>query len=191
MLRLDSLVVTGADLRAGEAFPPAALPVGAWTRTPRVHHPPNAHTGQDLVPEPPVQDEARPAGEGVTPGGARRRGAGVTAEGRRAGTSARRQALYLWQALGPSGPPLLPTPSHARSAEMVVGPVWPVRRQAQPTQLGLFYLKLVVFKLRTFCTQKTSQVTPEEGAWTLHTCAYKLSWPYTFNQIISSLTRGR
>lgn len=48
------IVRAGPNVRTGEAIPPAALPIGAWERTPRVHHPPHPHTGQDMVPEPQV-----------------------------------------------------------------------------------------------------------------------------------------
>lgn len=50
-------LLQGANLRAGATLPSAALPECARTRTPGVHHTPDAYPGEDLVPESQVQDE--------------------------------------------------------------------------------------------------------------------------------------
>lgn len=97
-------VLQGPDAGAGEALPPAALPVrareGAAGAAPR----PDADPGEDLVPEPPLQDEEGPGGRGAA---ARGRGDGAPAPGaaqaRRPDPGAGREALpHLPTGLGES-----------------------------------------------------------------------------------------
>ena len=47
----------GADIRIGATLQAAALPVGAGARTFRPRDRFDADAGEDLVPEPPLQDE--------------------------------------------------------------------------------------------------------------------------------------
>lgn len=91
-------VLQGADAGVGAALPAAALPVGARARAAGAPATPHAHTGQNLVPEPPLQAEARArAGSrrGARPGsgcrGARRARPAAPRGGARAG--ARRAAV--------------------------------------------------------------------------------------------------
>ena len=55
-------VLQGADPGAGEALPSAALPVRAREGAAGPPPQPDPHPGEDLVPEPPLQDEERPGG---------------------------------------------------------------------------------------------------------------------------------
>ncbi|CAO2578474.1 hypothetical protein LEMLEM_LOCUS564, partial [Lemmus lemmus] len=80
-----SSLLQSTDLRAGAALPAAAVPVGARARAPGQPHPPYAHAGQDLVPEPSLQDEACPGRErygGDTPALAAPRGRARLGQGR-------------------------------------------------------------------------------------------------------------
>ena len=50
-----NLVLQGSDLRTGEALSPAEIFVCARARTPRALDQPDAHTSENLVPEPSLQ----------------------------------------------------------------------------------------------------------------------------------------
>ena len=53
----ESVIFQGADVRAGEAVPAAKVPLGAGEGAPLPDPQPHAQPGQDLVPEPPLQDQ--------------------------------------------------------------------------------------------------------------------------------------
>ena len=57
------------SLRAGAALQAAALSVGARTRADGGHVETDVTTGEDLVPEPTLQDEASESGQVVGAGG--------------------------------------------------------------------------------------------------------------------------
>lgn len=53
----ESAVFEGADLRAGEAVPATKVPLGAGEGAPLANPQPQPEPGQDLVPEPSLQDQ--------------------------------------------------------------------------------------------------------------------------------------
>lgn len=55
-------LLQGANLRTGAALPAAALPLCTGEGTSGWAHPSHPEPGEDLVPEPPLQDEAGPRG---------------------------------------------------------------------------------------------------------------------------------
>lgn len=58
-------VLQGADAGVGAPLPAAALPVGARARAAGAPAAPHSHAGQNLVPEPSLQAEARPRARGL------------------------------------------------------------------------------------------------------------------------------
>lgn len=83
-------VFQGADLGTGEALPSAALPVrpgeGAAGADPQL----DPDTGQDLVPEPPLQDEERARRGSARPGDP---AASAAAQGRRSDSGPGRETV--------------------------------------------------------------------------------------------------
>uniref|UniRef100_G1K9J1 Uncharacterized protein n=1 Tax=Anolis carolinensis TaxID=28377 RepID=G1K9J1_ANOCA len=130
----DPRFSTSPGLRAGAALQAAEVPLGAGAGAPGQHDPPDAHPGQDLVPEPPLQDEAAGQGQGgpaadAAAGGRRLPAAGpaaaVASPGGRAGAGEGRQALpgRLQRALqrGAPGPPAPPPAPPAPAAAAAGG----------------------------------------------------------------------
>ena len=91
-------LLQGADLRAGAPLPAAALPVRPGEGAPGRAHPPHPEPGEDLVPEPPLQDEAGPGG--AQPGGA---AAAARPQGGHPGPGAGRETVRPDHGAGPGG----------------------------------------------------------------------------------------
>ena len=91
----EGAIHPGSGLRIGEKIQAAEIPVSPRERTPGQHDQPDPHTSQDLVPEPQVQEQACPEGQGKV--GPTVREPTQPQEGRSACLSQRRQAMHRVQ----------------------------------------------------------------------------------------------